>query len=203
MRFEVSASPSSPPISGVLGERNDLLQRRGERRGERGVTANGARAVQFEPGIKTTLVEEMAALRHHPQHLRILVLAQTNGARGVIAPRALPVTELEPRVRVYDALLQPHGAALLLLLLRHEDHAREDDPAVGRPGSGGGLGGGARAVAAGAAAEVGGEEEGGEEEEEGEGYGDGVAEAEVGEVGVRVRVRVRVRRGHGSGGGIE
>jgi len=108
----------------------------------------------------------MATLRHHPQHLRILVLAQTYRARGVnniIVPCVVPV-ELEPRIRVYHALVEPHRhAAILVLVLRHEDDTWQDDAPVG----GGGGGGVAEATAVVAAAEVGGEEEGGEEEEEG------------------------------------
>lgn len=131
----------------------------------------------------------MAALWHHPQHLRILVLAQTYGARGVNnIPRIAVLVKLEPWVRVYHALVEPHhhaGIGILVIVLRHEYDTWQDDAAVGGGGGGGGLGVAAAVVAA---AQVGGEEECGEEEEEGEGYGDGVAEAEVGEV----------IRGHGS-----
>ncbi|RDX75027.1 hypothetical protein CR513_45146, partial [Mucuna pruriens] len=173
-------SPTPPPIGGVLRERHDLLQRRGERRRERRVAANGAGAVEFEPRIETAEVEVMSTLGHHPEHLRILVLAQTYGAGGVI-PRGVPV-ELEPGVGVYDGLVEPHRDAGLgvVVVLRHEDDAGQDD-AVGGGGGGGVGGGGLAAGAVGAAAE------GGEEEEEAEGYGNGVAKAEVGEVGVRVR----------------
>jgi len=128
----------------------------------------------------------MAALGHHPQHLRILVLAQTYGARVVIAvtiPRVVPL-ELEPGVGINHALVEPQrhvGLLVLLLVIRHENDTWQDN-AVGGVGGGGVDGGCLGSVSGGAAAEVGREEEGGEEEEEGEGYGDGVAKAKVGEL---------------------
>jgi len=128
----------------------------------------------------------MTALGHHPQHLRILVLAQTYGARVVIPvtiPRVVPV-ELEPGVGINHALVEPQrnaGLLLLVVVLRHEDDTWQDN-AVGWIGGGGDDGGCLGTVSGGAAAEVGGEEEGGEEKEKSEGYGDGVAKAKVGEV---------------------
>lgn len=165
-------------------------------------------------------MEEVAALGHHPQHLRILVLAQADRARRAApdaAADALP-REGELGVRIDDARVEPHRRALvrvapLVVVLGHEDDAGEDD-AVGARVAGpmGGRRGGAaggvvllllaaeEAAAGGAAADVGGEEDGGEEDEEAEGDGDGVAEAEVGEVAGGGGGRRR-RRGCGGGGG--
>ena len=123
----------------------------------------------------------MATIRHHPKHLRILVLAQTNGASGVIVPRRQISlsAKLKPRIRVYHVLVQPHrhvGLALVIIV-RHKHNTRQNDAfGSSRSRSGGVVG----AVAVVAAAEVGGEEKGGEEEEKGKGYGDGVAKAKVG-----------------------
>lgn len=128
----------------------------------------------------------MAALGHHPEHLRILVLAQTYGARVVIPvtiPRVVPV-ELEPGVGINNALVEPQrnaGLLVVVVVLRHEDDTWQDN-AVGGVGGGGCDGGCLGAVPGGAAAEIGGEEKGREEEEEGEGYGDGIAKAKVGDV---------------------
>lgn len=123
----------------------------------------------------------VSTLWHHPQHLRILVLAQTDRACAVV------ITFLNERklgVGVYDGLVEAADGVVLagvvvvvIVVLGYEDHAREHDA----------IGGVAAVVvvvaaAEGAAAKVGGEDEGGEEEENAEGDGDGVAEAEVGEV---------------------
>lgn len=168
-------------------------------------------------------MEEVAALGHHPQHLRILVLAQADRARRAApdaAADALP-REGELGVRIDDARVEPHRRALvrvapLVVVLGHEDDAGEDD-AVGARVAGpmggrrGGAGGGVvvvlllvlaaeEAAAGGAAADVGGEEDGGEEDEEAEGDGDGVAEAEVGEVAGGGGGRRRRACGGGGGG---
>lgn len=182
-----------------MRERHHFLERRGERRRHRGVTANGARAIELQPRIEATKVEVVSTLGHHPQHLRLLVLAETDGARGAVVTRVPRV--LQPRVRVYHALVQAQYDAVTLVVFvffRHEYHARQND-AVGEVLA---VRMTVMAVAEGAAAEVGGKKEGGEEEEEGQGDGDGVAKAEVGEVKRwwwwwwwRWRIRVRGRHG--------
>ena len=123
----------------------------------------------------------VSTLWHHPQHLRILVLAQTDRA-GAVVITFLNVRKLG--VGVYYGLVEAGDGVVLaggviVVVLGDEDHAREDD-AIGGVVTGGVAV--VVAVAEGAAAEVGGEDEGGEEEEDAEGDGDGVAEAEVGEV---------------------
>lgn len=119
----------------------------------------------------------MATLRHHPQHLRILVLTQTYRT-GRVLPGGVPV-KLEPRIGVNDVLIETHRNGLLVFIFGHEDDTWQDDTI--RVGSvvGGVVVAVAIAVAVGAAAEVGGEDEGGEEDEESEGNGYGVAKAKV------------------------
>jgi len=177
-------SPPPPGIGGVLRERHHLLQRRGQRRGHGGVPAHGAGAVELEPGVETAEVKVVSTLGHHPQHLRILVVAETDGARGVVAA---VFGEGELGVGVYDGLFEAGDSVVLsgavVVVLGDEDNAWENDAIRGV-----GVVAAAAvvvvvvAVAEGAAAEVGGEDEGGDEEEDSEGDGDGVAEAEVGEV---------------------
>lgn len=124
----------------------------------------------------------MSTLGHHSQHLRILVLAETDGARGVVAA---VFHEGELGVGVYDCLFEPGDGVVLsgavVVVLGDENNAREDD-AIRGVGVVAAAAVVVVAVAEGAAAEVGGEDEGGDEEEDSEGDGDGVAEAEVGEV---------------------
>ncbi|KAL2336088.1 hypothetical protein Fmac_010534 [Flemingia macrophylla] len=177
MKGENSGGPSG--TGGVVSERHDLLQGRGQGGGHGGVAANGAGAVELQPGVKAAEVKVVAALGHHPQHLGVLVVAEADGARGVVASVA-HVRELG--VGVYDRVVEAGDAVVLervaVVGLGDEDDAGEDDGVVV---VGGGVGD--AAVAEGAAAEVGGEDKGGEEEEDAEGDGDGVAEAEGGDVG--------------------
>lgn len=124
----------------------------------------------------------MSTLGHHSKHLRILVLAETDGARGVVAA---VFREGELGVGVYDGLFEAGDGVVLtgavVVVLGDEDNAREDD-AIRGVGVVAATALVVVAVAEGAAAEIGGEDEGGDEEEDSEGDGDGVAEAEVGEV---------------------
>ncbi|KAG2380275.1 uncharacterized protein HKW66_Vig0170540 [Vigna angularis] len=174
--------PENINIGGVLRERHDLLKRRGQRRGHGGVPAHGAGAVELEPGVETAEVKVVSTLGHHSQHLRILVLAETDGARGVVAA---VFREGKLGVGVYDGLFEAGDSVVLsgavVVVLGDEDNAREDD-AIRGVGVVAATAVVVVAVAEGAAAEVGGEDEGGDEEEDSEGDGDGVAEAEVGEV---------------------
>jgi len=125
----------------------------------------------------------VSTLGHHPQHLRILVLAETDGARGV---KAAVFRKGELGVGVYDGLLEAGDGVVLsgavVVVLGDEDNARENDAIRGVGVVAAAAAVVVVAVAQGAAAEVGGEDEGGDEEEDSEGDGDGVAEAEVGEV---------------------
>ncbi|GMN43025.1 hypothetical protein TIFTF001_012230 [Ficus carica] len=204
-----SQSPRPSPVGGELGQGDDLLQRSGERRRKRGVPADGAGAVELEPGVEAAEVEAVAALRHHSQHLRSLVLAKADRAGGLLhhrRSRAVPLVR-KLRVGVNDALVKTHDGAVVevtpavvVVVLGDEDDSGEDYAVMGvRVGGvgvggkgGGGGGGGVRRGARGAAADVGSEEEEGEDDEEAEGDGDGVAEPQVGEVVGRA----------GGGGGV-
>lgn len=85
-------------------------------------------------------MEKVAALGHHPQNLRALVLAEAYRAGGAPGARRLP-REGELRVRVDHFLVEADGGALVgtgLLVgvvLRDEYDAGEDD-AVGGTGAG-------------------------------------------------------------------
>lgn len=130
----------------------------------------------------------MSTLRHHPQHLRLLIITEADGA-DAIGPAAhrLVLGEGEFRVGIDHSLVEADDAAVIVaiwagggVVLGNENDLGENDAGIGAGGSGGGAGVEA-AGAGGAAADVECEEEGGEEDEEGEGYGDGVAEADPGE----------------------
>ncbi|CAH9098181.1 unnamed protein product [Cuscuta epithymum] len=130
----------------------------------------------------------MPAVRQHPEHLRILVLAQAYGTQAVVSRIRAPLRVHEFRVRIDHRLIEPDGAALrrgAVVLLGGEDYAGEVDPVlVGVGVAAAGLCiAAAAADGGGAAADVGGQKDGGEEDEEAEGDGDGVAEADGGDVG--------------------
>lgn len=93
----------------------------------------------------------VAALRHHPQHLRFLKLAEADRARG-FAVAAFRRRVLEPRVRVDHVRVQTRHARPLFFVavLGDEDDARKNNA----------VGGAAAVVAESAAAEVGREDEG-------------------------------------------
>jgi hypothetical protein len=203
------ASSPTPPVGSVLRERDELRERRRERRGVwrrdgRG-PAHGAGPVPPQPGVEARDVEAVPTLGHHAQHLAVPVLAEADGAHGVggggpAAERDLGVGrnggEVETDGRRRRGGGRGVGCVGGLGALSDEEHARDGDGDVSRAG---GRRDGARGVpgpvvpAAGvAAAEVRREEEGREQDEEAERDGDGVAEAEVGERG---------EEGHGGGRG--
>ncbi|CAN1782158.1 hypothetical protein LINPERHAP1_LOCUS15683 [Linum perenne] len=116
-------------------------------------------------------MEKMTTLRHHPHHLQILVLAQTDRAHRVHATTITSESGRggdvlgESRVRVDHRRIKPNSgggilpiACIVVIVLHDEDDSGEDD-IIGRRRSG--SDGGAAAVAA---ADVGGEEDGGEED---------------------------------------
>lgn len=123
----------------------------------------------------------MPTLGHHPQHLQIPVLAQTNRTRRVhITPTISSrlFTELELRVRVYNGLVKPDDEVLIVIIFRDENNPGEDDPiGVGGGGWGGVRREGAWRRSGRAAADVGSEEDSGEEDEDAESDGDGIAKA--------------------------
>ncbi|KAI4355129.1 hypothetical protein L6164_003931 [Bauhinia variegata] len=136
----------------------------------------------------------MAALRHHPQHLGLLILTQTDRTRRIIAGSTTThriLAKLKPGVGVDDNLIKPHDNVFVVpfIVLGDEDYAGKND-AIRVRVSIRVLVRGSGAVARGATAEVGGEYEGGEKYEETQGDGDGVAKADVGDIG-----------GGGGGGG--
>ncbi|KAI4328847.1 hypothetical protein L6164_021170 [Bauhinia variegata] len=126
----------------------------------------------------------MAALRHHPQHLDLLILTQTDRTRRVIAGSATThriLAELKFRVGVDDFLIKPHDYVFIMpvsIVLSDEDYAGKNDAIRVRVRVMG-----PRAGTRGAAAEVGGEDEGGEKYKEAKGDSDGVAEADVVDIG--------------------
>lgn len=137
-------------------------------------------------------MEVVSTLRHHPQHLRVFVLTEADGADAISSGHGFISGEGEFRVRVNDGLVEANHAVFIVaiwsgVVLSDEDDLRENDTGIGA----GGRGWAAEVAAGGAAADVESEEEGGEEDEKGEGYGNGVAEADPGE-GV-----TGGRRGHG------
>jgi len=48
------------------------------------VPTNGTRGIDLQPGVNAISVKVVAALRHHPQHLRFLVILNTYGAGGIM-----------------------------------------------------------------------------------------------------------------------
>lgn len=149
----------------------------------------------------------MPAVRQHPQHLPVLVVAQADGANGVgVRPVLGRAGERELGVRVDHRLVQPlhpagpAAAALVVVVLGDEDDPRDDDAAGGVDGDG-------RSVVlppeqpAAAAAEVGREENRGEEDEQAESYGDGVAEPYALRALEHVPTTSAAAAGHGRGAG--
>lgn len=141
----------------------------------------------------------MVTLGHHPQHLRLPILTQTDRASRIVTGGGTTcriLTELKPRVRVYHVLVKTNSNIFIIklvifIVLGHEYHPRKNDSVrvgvrirIRSPG----------AAAWGAAAEVGGEYESREKDKEAESDEDGVAKAEAGEV-------VCVGCGGGGGGG--
>lgn len=77
----------------------------------------------------------MAAVRQHPHHLPVPVLAQANRARRVVGYRlssAVVVTvtvlrEGKPRVGIYDGLVEADdGVLVVVVVFGYEDYAGED-----------------------------------------------------------------------------
>lgn len=122
-----------------MGERDELRQRSGQRRGLRrrhgGGAADGAGRVEPEPCVDAGEVEEVPAIRHHPQHLPLPVLAEADGADGVGLGG---LAEGELGVGAYGRLIQARGGAaagaflllLLLVFLGDEDDVREPSRAA-------------------------------------------------------------------------
>lgn len=125
----------------------------------------------------------MLALGHHPKHLGVFELAETDGTGGFLIIQAL-ISPRELGVRVDDALVETNDGrvivvAQVVVVLGDEDNTGEHNAVGGRMG----IWGRRRAgVAGGAATDVGSEEESGEEDEEAESDGDGVPEADIGDV---------------------
>jgi hypothetical protein len=190
-------SPAAPPVGGVLRERDELGERRGERRGigrrdGRG-PADGAGRAPAQPGVEARDVEAVPALGHHAQRLAVPVLAEADGAHGV--GLGGPAGEGDLGVGSDGGRVEPDGGAGRggggggvsvvfggLGPLRDEEHARDGDGEVARAGRRGDCFPGP-VVPAAAEAEVESQQEGGEQDEEAERDGDGVAEAQVGERG--------------------
>lgn len=86
-------------------------------------------------------MEEVAALGHHPQHLRVPVLAEADRAGGAAGARGL-LREGELRVRVDHGLGEADGCVPFGLevgvVLGDEDDAGEDDAIGGAVGVRGG-----------------------------------------------------------------
>ena len=82
-------------------------------------------------------MEVVPALGHHPQHLRLLVLAQADRARRAIATHIpVPTKVRELGVGVDDALVKPNDVLvtqllLVVVVLGHEDYAGQDDTIIG------------------------------------------------------------------------
>lgn len=118
----------------MLAQRHDLLQRRRQRRRERRVPADGAGAVELEPGVEAHEVKVMPALGHHPQHLEFPIVAEADGTRGRIAAAEL-LGKRELRVGVDDVVVEPRGGVVVIVVLwvlevvvlGDEDDAGEDD----------------------------------------------------------------------------
>ena len=127
----------------------------------------------------------MSTLGHHPQHLRVLILTEADGADAIGSGHGFIPGEGEFRVRVNDSLVEAKDAVIIVgiwrgVVLGDEDDLRENDSGIGTRGSGVAVEiAGAGAGAGGATADVEGEKKSGEEDEEGEGYGNGVAEADL------------------------
>ncbi|TYI14899.1 hypothetical protein ES332_A08G152300v1 [Gossypium tomentosum] len=128
-------------------------------------------------------MEIVPTLRHHPQHLRIFILAQTDrtscvNITGIHRSRSI-FTELELWVRIYNGLVKPHDGVFVVVVFGNENNPGKVD-SIGSGGNGG-VGRestrGRRRRGGRAATDVGSEEDGREENEETEGYGDGIAEA--------------------------
>lgn len=80
-------------------------------------------------------MEVVFTLRHHPQHLRFFILAQTDRTRRISSATKTvgrrgggSFGEVELRVRVYDGLVKSHvDVTRFEILFRDEDYAREDN----------------------------------------------------------------------------
>lgn len=140
-------------------------------------------------------MKEVAAIRHHSQHLAVSVVAQADRTRGGrVVGAVFRFREGEFRVRVDDGLLEPDDEVVaqpvvVVVVLGYEDNAREYNSSIGgrvwvlvpvRFGIITVVMVVVVVVARSAAAEVRGEEEGGEEDEEAESNGDGVTKADAG-----------------------
>ncbi|KAL6982057.1 hypothetical protein U1Q18_023673 [Sarracenia purpurea var. burkii] len=189
-------------------ERHDLRERRRQRRRKRRVPADRARRVELQPRVDTSQVKVMPAVRQHPQHLGVPILAQTDRTHGIIYTTTAVLRERKSRVGIDDGRIKANDgvsvAIVVVIVFSDEDYAGEDDTVVG--GGGGGVVRVrvlvvARAAASGAATDVRGEEDGGEEEEEAEGDGYGVADADVTQVVGGGGMWSATGRGSGGGGG--
>ncbi|KAF5464368.1 hypothetical protein F2P56_014448 [Juglans regia] len=81
-------------------------------------------------------MEVMATLGHHPEHFRILVLAQADRTRRTIGTHvAILAVVRELGVRVDDALVDPDGDVLIkrlsVFVLGDKDYAGKDDTVTG------------------------------------------------------------------------
>lgn len=155
-------------------------------------------------------MEVVTALRHHPQHLGVLILTKTDRTRGLLSARHVSgVGKLG--VGVNNDLVEPNdgvfvevaAAVVVVVIVLGDENDSGQNHAFGiRVRVSGERRRGVVVVVVArrggaAAADVGGEEENGEEDEEAEGDGDWVAEAQIGEVvGWR-----RICRSCGGGGG--
>jgi hypothetical protein len=163
-------SPAAPPVGGVLRERDELGERRGERRGigrrdGRG-PADGAGRAPAQPGVE----------------------AHGVGLGGPAGEGDLGVGSDGGRVEPDGGAGRGGGGGGVSVVfgglgpLRDEEHARDGDGEVAGAGRRGDCFPGP-VVPAAAEAEVESQQEGGEQDEEAERDGDGVAEAQVGERG--------------------
>ncbi|TYK17631.1 hypothetical protein E5676_scaffold434G005020 [Cucumis melo var. makuwa] len=191
----IPMNESSPsPIRHVLREWNNLLKRSRKRSREWRIPTNRTRTIKLQPSIDTTEMEVVSTLRHHPQHLRILILTETDGADTISSSHGFISGEREFRVRVNNGLVKTHNPVVIVAIWGGVVLSDENDLGENDAGFGAGRRRWRAAEVAGtgsATANVESEEKGGEEDEEGECYGNGVAEADPGE-GISGR-----RGGHG------
>jgi hypothetical protein len=201
-----SQSPGPATVGSILRQRGELRQWGRERGGDgcgngRG-PADGAGRALAQPGVEAGEVEHVPALRHHPQHLAVPVLAEADRAAGLSVRARGGPGEGHPRVRRDDGGVEPDGRGRCVgasgggargLVVGDEDDAGHGDRDVAGAGCRGRSvpRGAAEAAATGPAteAEVGGEQHEGEQHEESQSDGDGVPGPERGEL---------IKEGHGS-----
>ncbi|KAH0464033.1 hypothetical protein IEQ34_006819 [Dendrobium chrysotoxum] len=140
------ASKSSPPaaVSGELGERNELRERSRKRsrlRSRQGrVTTNRTRRVETKPSIDAHEMKRMAAIRHHPQHLRLPILTETDGASSLSLSLSLGLLsrgrKLKLGIRCNNDRIKPNRGSrgqhciippFFLVILWYKDDARKND----------------------------------------------------------------------------